>query len=102
MTEAPPTKPKHLRWDPARRVRKAAQMSGNRNAVSSKFSQELMSDFGNDPELKKWIEENAARLDSPNNDGSLPLSDDQITEGDSHGTRKDYGDERPLFTPSTD
>ena len=102
MTDTPTNKPKHLRWDPARRVRKAAQMSGNRNAASSKFSQELMSDFGNDPALKEWIEANASKLDSPNGDGTLPLSGDQITELDSHGSRKDYGDERPIFAPSND
>jgi hypothetical protein len=102
MAEKPNDKPKHLRWDPARRVRKAAQMQGNRNAASSKFSQDLMADFGDDPEIKKWIEENAGKLDSPNPDGSLPLSDDQITEGDSHGPRKDYGDERSIFIPKAE
>ena len=77
-------------------------MQGNSNASSSKFSQDLIGEFGNDPELKKWIEDHAAQLDSPNPDGSLPLSDNQILDGDSHGPKKDYGDERPLFYPSTD
>lgn len=97
-----PDKPKHLRWDPTRRVRKAAQMQGNKNAASSKFSQDLIGEFGDDPELRRWIEENAAQIDSPNADGSLPLSDEQITDGDTHGPRKDYGDERPLFYPKQD
>ena len=102
MTGSETTKPKHLQWDPARRVRKAAQMQGNRNAASSKFSQDLLGEFGDDPELKAWIEQHAGKLDAPNRDGSLPLSDDQLIQGDTHGPRKDYGDERPLFFPKTD
>lgn len=102
MTQEPRQKPNHLRWDPLRRARKAAQMRGNSNASSSKFSQDLIGEFGNDQELRKWIEEHASDLDSPNTDGSLPLSDTQILDGDSHGPKKDYGDERPLFYPETD
>lgn len=92
-TDSPGDKAPHLVWGTKRRVRKAAAMTGNQNAVASRFSEDLLKRFKRDPEMLAWIENNQSQLDSPNPDGTVPMSESQILDGDSHGPRKDYGDE---------
>jgi len=72
--------------DPAWRMKIAASMKGNNNAQKSKFSEDLESQYGNDPETLAWIRENQKQLDSPSQDGSVPYSEDQIRNADSKFT----------------
>jgi len=56
----------------------AASMRGNRNAIQSRFSEDLTALYGDDPEVLAWIRENQRLLDAPSSDGTVPLSDNQI------------------------
>lgn len=75
-------------WTTEDRLRRSISMQGNRNAVRSSFSDDLVSQYGKDPELVDWIEGNRKSLDIPCLDGSLPKSEKEIVKTD----------DLPLFT----
>jgi hypothetical protein len=64
--------------DAAWRMKIAASMRGNRNAAQSRFSEDLTTLYGDNPDVLAWIKENKQLLDAPMSDGSIPLSEDQI------------------------
>ena len=66
------------------RLRKGIFMTGsnNRRGREETFSSDLLSTFGDDPELKAWIEAHQKDLDRANADGSIPVSDSELIQED--------------------
>lgn len=67
------------------KIRVSAKMRGNSNRVDPHFSDDLMEQFGDDPELRDWITDHKKSLDSPNTDGTIPFGEEHL---DAHERRK--------------
>jgi hypothetical protein len=67
------------------KIHAAASLRGNNNRLEPHFSDDLLKQFGNDPELNKWIRDNQSNLDKPNTDGTIPFGTDHLQE---HERRK--------------
>ena len=67
------------------KIHVSAKMRGNSNRVDPHFSDDLFAQFGDDPELREWINSNKKSLDSPNTDGTIPFGEDHLNE---HERRK--------------
>ncbi len=67
-------------WNQKSKLERSLKFRGNKLGTE-KLSDELMHDYS-DPEVQAWIKEHRGELDTPNEDGTVPLSQAEIERND--------------------